>query len=171
MLRVALILGILAAAPSASGQEARPPADPASGADTTVQAQDVTRANRLLGTLMSPFCPGLTLANCPSPYAETLRVSIRTRLDAGEPPDSIVESLVAAFGEGIRGAPPARGMGLALWVLPLAVVATGGLALVWWLRHRSVRNAVAPNDRPGGPPGELTPDDRARLEAERQLLE
>jgi cytochrome c-type biogenesis protein CcmH len=170
MQRVVLTLGILSAAFSASGQQARPPAAPAPGADTTVAAQDVTRANRLLGTLMSPFCPGLTLANCPSPYAETLRVSIRTRLDAGEPPDSIVESLVAAFGEGIRGAPPARGMGLALWALPVVAVGASGLALFWWLRHRSVRGAVAPNDRPGGPPDQLTPEDRARLEAERRLL-
>jgi cytochrome c-type biogenesis protein CcmH len=168
MLRVPLVLGILSAASGASGQQARPPAAP--GADTTVPAQDVTRANRLLGTLMSPFCPGLTLANCPSPYAETLRVSIRTRLAAGEPPDSIVESLVAAFGEGIRGAPPARGFGLALWVLPGAAVVAGGAALFWWLRHRSVNGAVTPDDRSGGASGGLTPEDRARLEAERQLL-
>lgn len=164
MLPVALILGILSAASSASGQQPRPPA--ASPADSTVSAQDVTRANRLMGTLMSPFCPGLTLANCPSPYAETLRVSIRTRLEAGEPPDSIVESLVVAFGEGVRGAPPARGIGLALWVLPVAAVAAGGIGLVWWLRRRR----ATPDDRPGEPPGELTPQDRARLEAERQLL-
>jgi cytochrome c-type biogenesis protein CcmH len=168
MLRVALILGIVSAASSASAQQPGLPAAPA--ADTTVLAQDVTRANRLLGTLMSPFCPGLTLANCPSPYAETLRVSIRARLDAGERPDSIVESLVAAFGEGIRGAPPARGMGLALWILPVAAVVAGGVALLWWLRHRSVLELAPPDGRPGGLPGELTPEDRARLEAERQLL-
>jgi cytochrome c-type biogenesis protein CcmH/NrfF len=168
MLRVALILGIVSAASSASAQQPGLPAAPA--ADTTVLAQDVTRANRLLGTLMSPFCPGLTLANCPSPDAETLRVSIRARLDAGEAPDSIVESLVAAFGEGIRGAPPARGMGLALWVLPVAAVVASGLALVWWLRHRSVRVAIAPDNQPGGPPDQLTPEERARLQAERQLL-
>ncbi len=165
MLRAALILGLLSGASTAWGQQARPPV-----ADTIVPAQDLTRANRLLGTLMSPFCPGLTLANCPSPYAETLRVSIRTRLDAGEAPDSIVASLVAAFGEGIRGAPPARGIGLALWVLPVAGVAVGGIALLWWLRCIRARAAVTADGGPGGPPRELTPADRARLDAERELL-
>ncbi|HEX9727096.1 MAG TPA: cytochrome c-type biogenesis protein CcmH [Gemmatimonadales bacterium] len=110
---IATLLSTVLAAASVSAQV--PGAEPT---DSTLRAappsSDVTEANKLLGTLMSPFCPGLTLANCPSAYAETLRVSVRGRLDAGEEPDSIVESLVAAFGEGMRGAPRAAGLGLVL---------------------------------------------------------
>jgi cytochrome c-type biogenesis protein CcmH/NrfF len=102
-----LLAASVAVAAAAEAQEARVPAGDTADRPAAA-AHDVTRATQLLGTVMSPFCPGLTLANCPSVYAETLRVSVRARLDAGEAPDSIVESLVAPFGEGIRGAPRAR---------------------------------------------------------------
>ncbi len=139
--------------------------------DTVPVARDVTRANQLLGTVMSPFCPGLTLANCPSVYAETLRVSVRARLAAGESPDSIVESLVAAFGEGVRGAPKAQGLGLALWALPLLALGAGGMGLAWWLRTRGVRAGPTPaDDRGSATPPSLTPEERARLEAARRLV-
>ena len=164
----ALIVALLAA-PAVSAQE---PRSPAAGLtpDTSAPAHDVTRANQLLGTIMSPFCPGLTLATCPSVYAETLRVSVRARLDAGETPDSIVESLVAAFGEGVRGAPKALGLGLALWVLPVVALGAGGLGLVWWLRKRSVGLGPAHDGHSPSPPG-LTPEELAQLAAARRLIE
>jgi cytochrome c-type biogenesis protein CcmH/NrfF len=129
-------------------------------------ASDVTRANRLLATIMSPFCPGLTLADCPSSSAESLRVAIRSRLGAGELPDSIVESLVAAFGEGVRGAPRARGLGLALWALPLLALGVGGIGLLRWLRHGGVSASPAPADEGSNvAPPAATPAERAALEA------
>lgn len=121
----------------------------------------VTQSNQLFGTLMSPFCPGLTLANCPSIYAETLRVSVRGRLAAGEEPDQVVESLVAAFGEGMRGAPRARGLGLALWTLPFIALVGGGTGVTWWIRRRRARPAsqlasgVSRLPAPAGTPEEL----------------
>ena len=150
-------------ASAAEAQEARVPAG-----DTTARpaatVHDVTRATQLLGTVMSPFCPGLTLANCPSVYAETLRVSVRARLDAGEEPDSIVESLVAAFGEEIRGAPRARGLGLVLWALPLVALLAGGLGVAWWLRRSSRRTPLVPAGGDMAGVG-LTPAETARLAA------
>jgi cytochrome c-type biogenesis protein CcmH len=166
----ALLSAVLAASPvwaqspSAAPTDSTPRAGPPGG--------NVTQANKLLGTLMSPFCPGLTLANCPSVYAETLRVSVRGRLDAGETPDSIVESLVAAFGEGIRGAPRAAGLGLVLWVLPAIVLGAGGIAVLWWLRTRGVRSATVPSQADIGAVGSITaPANLARLEAELRNLE
>lgn len=47
-------------------------------------------------------------------------------------PDSLVASRVAAFGEGIRGAPRAAGLGLGPWALPAVVVGAGGIAVMWW---------------------------------------
>jgi cytochrome c-type biogenesis protein CcmH/NrfF len=141
-----------------------------SGIDT-VAAQDVTEVDRFLGTVMSPFCPGLTLATCPSAAAETLRASVRARLAAGESPDSITESLVAAFGEEVRGAPRARGLGLALWVLPMLALGGGGIGLVWWLRNRSVGTRLPAHGGLAGPPPEPPPEDRARLEVAQRELE
>lgn len=89
---------------ASAGMAQGPGTPPAESVAAAAAPGDVTRATRLFSSLMSPFCPGLTLANCPSVYAETLRVSVRDRLAAGEHPDSVVESLVAAFGERVRGA-------------------------------------------------------------------
>jgi cytochrome c-type biogenesis protein CcmH/NrfF len=166
----ALLSAMLAVSPATAQTPGAVPADsPSRGGPL---GGDVTQANKLLGTLMSPFCPGLTLTTCPSVYAETLRVSVRERLDAGEAPDSIVESLVAAFGEGIRGAPRAAGLGLVLWVLPAIVLGVGGIAVLWWLRTRTVRATTVPSqghcDVAG--PG-LAPGDLARLEAELRNVE
>jgi cytochrome c-type biogenesis protein CcmH len=151
-----VLLALALGATSAAAQQAGAPS--ADSAHSPAPARDMTRANKLLGTVMSPFCPGLTLANCPSVNAETLRVSVRARLEAGESPDSIVESLVAAFGEGVRGAPRARGLGLLLWVLPGAALGVGGLGVAWWLRRRTARLPLPPAPEAG-----LTPAEAARL--------
>lgn len=162
--RLALTVALVAGSALAAQEPRAPAAD--SPRDSMPAAHDVTRANQLLGTIMSPFCPGLTLANCPSVYAETLRVSIRARLATGESSDSIMESLVAAFGEGVRGAPRARGLGLALWALPLVGLGAGAIGLVWWLRNRSVGADLGPaGDGGSALPRSITQEDRARLEA------
>lgn len=137
-----------------------------------VEALDDTEAQRLFGTLMSPYCPGLTIATCPSPGADSLRRDIRARLARGETPRVIVDAYVAAWGEQVLGAPPARNWALVLWVLPGLLLVAGAVALSLWLR--SLRRVAVPTDgrAPGGtgplaedaPPAE--PALVARLEAE-----
>jgi len=107
------------------------------GTDTLVQARDDTRALRIYSSLMSPFCPGLTVASCPSPGAEEMRQEVRRRLGAGEGEPAIVAALVATYGAEILGAPPARRWGLALWIPPVLVLLLGGGALARWLRRRA----------------------------------
>lgn len=158
-----IIAGLSGQAPSPRGaQGAR---------DTIAVGHDLTRATQLYGSLMSPFCPGLTLATCPSAQAETLRVWIRTRLEEGESADAIVEALVATYGEGIRAAPRARGLGLALWLLPVASLLVGGIGLLWWLRAHAATAREAAGQADRVPALTLTAAERARLEAERRLLE
>ena len=66
--RVLLILAVLAA--------------PALAVEDAVER--ARRAYALAGELLSPYCPGRTLADCPSPDAGALREEIRTRIDSGE---------------------------------------------------------------------------------------
>jgi cytochrome c-type biogenesis protein CcmH/NrfF len=87
----------------------------ASAAFSTAWAQDQavdTKANELFDEVMSPFCPGRTLANCPSPQAAALRDQIRERLVAGATGEEIVDTLYAAYGDIVLGAPRPRGRGL-----------------------------------------------------------
>lgn len=113
---------------------------------------------------MSPFCPGLTVATCPSPGADSLRRDIRMRLDRGETPALIRKAYTAAWGEQILGAPRARSWGLLLWTAPLLALLAGALGVRRWLvRHRE----PAVNTRtPGAKPRKLDPEDERQLAAE-----
>jgi len=138
-------------------------------ADTLVQARDETRALRIYSSLMSPFCPGLTVAACPSPGAEQMREEVRRRLGAGEGEPAIVAALVATYGAEILGAPPAKRWGLALWIPPALALLLGGGALALWLRRR----ASPPEDgeaQAGAAAPEPDPVLRTRLEEELQAF-
>lgn len=124
------------------------------------QAEDKT-AGEIFNTVMSPFCPGLLLANCPSSQAADLRERIRTRLAAGATKAEVLDELYAEFGEEVLGAPPARGIGLLAWIVPGAIMLLGAAGIVVWLR-RSSRRA-----RPAGPVvAPLDDAAQARLDAE-----
>jgi len=148
----AALLALAAAPPAARSQQ------PA--ADTVIQGPDDTEAQRIFTSLMSPFCPGLTVAACPSPGAEEMRQEVRGRLARGESRAAIVDALVAVYGEQLLGAPPAKRWGLVLWIPPALLLLLGGSVLTWWLRRRGTRAeaqpvAVTPADEA----------DRARLAA------
>jgi cytochrome c-type biogenesis protein CcmH/NrfF len=119
-----------------------------------------TAASRLFNSTMSPFCPGLLLANCPSPQAAALKDSIRVALASGAAPESIRGALEVAYGEGVRATPPARGFGLLAWLVPGVGLVAGLAGIAWWLRRGAPRAAAGPA------PATLTPEERARLERE-----
>jgi cytochrome c-type biogenesis protein CcmH len=106
----------------------------AAESSSVVQGWDDTQAQRLFGKLMSPFCPGLTLAQCPSPGADSLRNDIRARLAAGEKPAAITTAYAADWGEQMLGTPPVRDWGVLLWTLPGILLLAGAVALALWLR-------------------------------------
>ena len=123
---LAMLVSGLASGRRLQGQQA---------ADTAlVRGRDDTKAQRLFGELMSPYCPGLTIATCPSPGADSLREDIRARLDRGETPRAIRASYVADWGERVLGAPPLREWGVLLWFAPGVLLVFGLVALTLWLR-------------------------------------
>jgi cytochrome c-type biogenesis protein CcmH len=102
------------------------------------QDPDVERAreaNELARDLMSPFCPGRTLADCSSPDAGAVREEIRQALGAGESPASVRARIEARFGDRVVGVPRER----TGWLLPIAALVAGAgvLALV-------IRRALQP---------------------------
>lgn len=123
-------------------------------------------AVRIINEVMSPFCPGLILTNCPSLQADSLRKAIRERVAAGATHDQIIAELYATYGEVIRAAPQRRGIGLLAWVTPAAAVLVAALFIVAWLRRsrgaRSARDASAPATL-GAPAGGAAPDDDRAL--------
>ena len=100
--------------------------------------------------LMSPFCPGRTLADCTSPQAATLRAWLLVQEAAGRPREEVEAELFARYGEEIRAKPRAHGMGLAAWGVPIGIFLLGGGFVGLYLRrqtreaHAEPRAAAAP---------------------------
>ena len=99
--------------------------------------------SRMVAELMSPFCHGLTLDNCPTSGASQMRDQILAWLVEGRSEDWIVETLVEEWGETILGAPRFRGVGIVAWLAPGVVLLVAGVGLVFWLR-RSTASVPTP---------------------------
>jgi cytochrome c-type biogenesis protein CcmH/NrfF len=116
-------------------------------------------ANDIASKVVSPYCPGVTLHDCPSAAAVQLRTKIQTWLENGMTKSAVLDRLEDEYGTTINAAPAAEGTGLWAYALPiLAVVA--GLALIVFLTRRWTDRGGKP------PPTALTRDERTRLESE-----
>jgi cytochrome c-type biogenesis protein CcmH len=96
-------------------------------------------ANSISAQVMSPFCPGVTLENCPSDNATELRSRIVSWAEMGWSRDRILTRLEDEYGSSILAVPPRSGSGLWAWLTPLlALIAGGGLAAAFarrWARR------------------------------------
>lgn len=96
-------------------------------------------AHELARDLMSPYCPGRTLAECPSPDALAVREEIRAALREGEAPESIRTRIEARFGDQVVGVPREH-VG---WALPVLLLVAGACVLVVVLRRVVGRGRAA----------------------------
>lgn len=92
-------------------------------------------ARAIIDGSMSPFCPGLTLAACPSPTADSLRRAIIARVESGETREHLVADLEATYGDEIRAAPQATGFGLVGWAVPALALLVAGISVFRWMRR------------------------------------
>lgn len=111
------------------------------------------QAHELSRELMSPYCPGRTLADCPSPDAGAVRDEIRESLRGGESVDAIRTRIESRFGAQVIGVPTTT-LG---WMIPIVALAAGALVLVLALRRAVSRGAPLPR---------VSNDVAARLEQE-----
>ena len=116
--------------------------------------------------LMSPFCPGRTLAACTSPQATELRQWILLQEAAGTDREEVIAILEERYGDVIRSTPEVEGWGLAAWLLPVGALAIGA-ALVFFVLRRMVdpsaaAGATADSIEASAPIGLAEDDDLAR---------
>ena len=117
------------------------------------------RAARLSQRIMSPFCDGVTVHDCPSAESDELRVRIAGMARRGMSDAEIFDRLEAEYGPAIRATPEAG----AAWVTP-ALAALAGVALVVLLARRWTRPG---EHEPESVPGHrISAADRARVQAE-----
>jgi cytochrome c-type biogenesis protein CcmH len=119
-----------------------------------------TVATAVSHNVMSPFCPGLTLHDCPSDAATDLRARIEAWARSGRSQTEIMARLRAEYGPAIAASPEPSGRGLAAWLLPVAVVLAGAFVVTACVRRWSAPAPSSPRRR------SLSGDERARLDRE-----
>lgn len=113
-------------------------------------------AKEIFDSVLSPFCPGRLLRDCPSTAAHELKDKIRGMVVEGKPRAEIQSHLFALYGDSIRSTPPRQGFGQVAWWAPAVFLAIGLVLLAVWLRSkRSHRDAPAPT---------ITPEMEARIQ-------
>ena len=120
-------------------------------------------ANDISQQVMSPYCAGVTLHDCPSQEAVDLREEIEQWARDGMTRSQILERLEQDFGAGVLAAPPVGGSGLGAWVVPALCAIAGAVLAAELARrwaHRSPRHEDYDADK------HLTPGDRRRVERE-----
>jgi cytochrome c-type biogenesis protein CcmH len=101
------------------------------------------RAHTLATELRCPDCEGLSVADSSTPSAQAIRADLGRRTNAGQSDSSIRSVYVARYGTSILLNPPASGLSLLVWVLPVIALAlgAGGLAFAFrrWRREPRLR--------------------------------
>lgn len=101
----------------------------AMAAPAAATSQDI--ANEVPREIMSPYCDGVTLHDCPSQAAADLRARIRKWAERGWTKAEIIGELEDRYGERIH-ATPQNSEGLGAWALPALALLAGiaGIALL-----------------------------------------
>jgi cytochrome c-type biogenesis protein CcmH/NrfF len=150
-LALLLALALLVGAGSAWAERA--------GSEAAGRAKPASWSAQLERALMSPYCPGRSLTECPSPQATELRLWIQAQERAGVPREQVEARLYRQFGDQLRHGPRAEGWGLWAYLVPAAALAAGGVLVFVFLRRQG-RPAPAP-------PGPALPRDPAGAAAPR----
>jgi cytochrome c-type biogenesis protein CcmH/NrfF len=105
------------------------------------ELSDARRARSLADELMSPFCPGRTLSDCPGPNAAAVREEIRTWVAQGRSNGEIRAQLEERYGDQLAGEPQSA------WgrALPLGAVVLLALAFGVGLRRVIAREGEPPS--------------------------
>lgn len=99
-------------------------------------------AYKVTHEMMSPFCPGRTLAACTSSQADDLRMWLIVQEAAGRTREDVEAELFERYGDVLRPAPRAEGFGLTAYVFPVIAFIAGGVIIAVFL-SRQTRAAAA----------------------------
>ena len=141
------VLGLLIAlAPARPAHAVDQPAPHGAAAGTkkngepSLSSEQALRAASIARQTMSPFCPGRTLADCPSEYATEWRSDIRKMVAAGFTADQIQAELEKRAGNNLSGIPNRESS----YIVPISLSVAAALVLYFvFARLRRPENKVA----------------------------
>lgn len=93
--------------------------------------------------IMSPYCTGLLVAECPTRQSAELRSRIDEKVKMAWTNRQIDEWLVANYGEQILGRP----RGVVSWIVPLGAAVFGLVVLISILRRRKQAPESLPEEK------------------------
>ena len=124
------------------------------------------RVQALGKQLRCPMCQGLSIADSSSSAARAQMDKVRELVAAGKTDQEIRDYFTSRYGEWALLDPPAAGMNLLVWLLPLLLLVGGGVAIA-----RTMRRPVPAAPSPAAEPEQKQPpSDDPYLEAVRAEL-
>ncbi len=148
MFRLAIVSVVLALTLTVAGAPAVLAQTPVDAPALQLSDAEEARAQALMRTFACVVCEGQSIADSDAEAAARMRTAIRQDIANGLSDDAIRQRMTNIYGDGVLLDPPATGVGAALWLAPLALLALG-LFVVANVFRRSPANEenVTPRDR------------------------
>lgn len=108
------------------------------------ESTDVEDRTREIATeLRCVVCQNLSVADSPSEMAQQMRAIVREQVVAGRSAEEIKDFFVSKYGEWVLLKPKTTGISALLWILPYAVLITGAIAVLIFVRRVAARRNLA----------------------------
>jgi len=95
------------------------------------------QVSEISNELLCPVCRGQTVAESNSDLANDFKNIIKTKLQEGQSREEILNYFISRYGDSVLSSPPAKGIRLIIWVLPVAVLLFGLISLIRFLKIKS----------------------------------
>ena len=133
--------------------------DGTSATSTPAARRNVTQdeVNRIARQMYCPVCENEPLDACRTAACQQWRAQIGQMLSEGQTEQQIKDYFVTRYGVRVLAQPPAQGVSLWLYVLPVVGLLIGAVVVVWIMRRMRAR-AAQPTALP---PAQSTEDEYA----------
>ena len=129
--------------------------------------------NRLAKEMYCPVCENIPLDVCPTQACQEWRALIRLRLSQGWSDEQIKEYFVQQYGDRVLAEPPARGLNLLVYILPVVafLIGAGIVVRVITSMRRNTQPVTASDTPPAAqkPSGAAASDDPYLAQIEEEL--
>ncbi len=146
----ALLLMLIALTGAALAQNTVPPT-PTPAAKQPVSADAV---NQIAKQMYCPVCENEPLDACRTAACQQWRAQIGQMLSEGQNEQQIKDYFVARYGVRVLAQPPAQGISLLLYILPIVGLIVGVVIVVWLMRRLRARAAQPVAVTPTKPSGD-----------------